>query len=463
MARKLNRKRQLARALENSGDVIAAIDDQFEVIFANDACCRWLGVPREQMEGARLQYSSLPVQADDPGDTAPTARLAGICPPPDLLEESAESSVCGFIVSRSANSPRWKRAVWTVFGDGESKSRIILLVGRGPDGPAPDPSNPVEELRQRLHNTLAALDATDRQRFVLPSLAGNSDQAKRIRRQVQAAASNRSDCLIVGPAGSGREHIARTIFHERHNAHDGLVPLHCVIADSQLLQESIKNWAFDQQDHRTNDWLLLLDVNRLNPEAQNELLGYTRLPDFPMRILATSETDLLELADRRLFSRPLAMHLSVQVIQSVPLRQRPEDIPLISQLLIEARNRTGERQIAGLSDEVMELFYEYRWPGHLNELKQVLRSAHDHCTSRVIQTHDLPDSFHQGLSAMRIGYHQETKIELDEFLAGIEQQLIELRTGPGEREQDQGRGVAGHQSRAADSKSGRIGPGRTTQ
>ena len=181
---------------------------------------------------------------------------------------------------------------------------------------------------------------------------------------------------------------------------------------------------FEQRSKETNDWLLLLDIDRLGQEAQAELLGYTNLPDFHLRILATSQNDLEQLGRAGDFNQELASYLTVQTIEVQPLAKRTQDIGLLAQFFIEQNNQNFNQQIQCCSDDVLEAFYEYHWPRNIEELSQTLKAAHDAAKKRTIELDDLPDAFHHGLSAARIGKFEPTTIQLDDYLASIEKELV---------------------------------------
>ena len=306
----------------------------------------------------------------------------------------------------------------------DDDSPIVIVIGSG----TPLPNRPTSErleLPQELHEQLAQLHLEDARVYSAASLVGASDFSKRLQRQVKALASNNSDCLVIGPKGSGREHLARTIFNERNTDQVRLVPVHCAIADNELIQVSIKEWVFDQRASHTKDWLLLLNVDHMSIEAQSELWGYTQLPDFELRIIATAEQSLLTLAERGKYNASLAHFLSVQVIELLPLAQRKEDIPLLTQKFIESCNRESKHQVGGVDDDTNELLLEYDWPGNVDELQQTINHACEQSKRSTLEPGDLPDAFRHGISASRIGYHETEKIDLDEFLTEIERELIE--------------------------------------
>ena len=402
---------KLPRLLDNSPNLVAMVNEQYEVVYANEACCQWLEVAAEKLIGTVLQYSR--------ADTGDAESCNGICPSPRLFSGECDQET-GY-VHRIQNGVRVFRAASFSRIETENEERTaVLVVADRTDSPLPE--NDGEKID--WHQLLATLQKRQQQIFKSDSLAGTSDQAIRVRRQVQAVAANDADCLIIGPPGSGREHVARTIFHERDLANVQLVPVHCAIADSEQIQNAIKNWVFERRNNQSADVLLLLDIDGLSVDAQSELLGYTRLPDFEMPIMATASHDLKLMASQGEFSQSLAFHLSIQTIELTPLASRIEDVPLLIQAFIEDANRTSSQQVAGASEEVLATMKEYDWPRNVAELKQCIDAAHEQCTGSTIQLSHLPEAFNHALSASRIGYHNLQPIDLTQFLEGIEKELI---------------------------------------
>ena len=402
---------KLPRLLENSKDPIAIINEQYEVVFANTACCQWFAVEASELVGKRLKYAGI---SDDPSD-----RFNGICPSPKLFGSGAPRQT-GVIRTVRDGREITKKAIFVRIQSEQDDHQAVLVIGS--DHPTCPTESPPPS--KDWHLILSQLMQADQLLFHAASLVGTSTRIRRVRRQVAVAAENLADCLIVGPEGSGREHVARTIFTERKIGNAQLVPIHCAIADGESIQNAIKNWVFDRRSNGSSDWLLLLDVDRLGVDAQCELLGYTQIPDFHMPILATSTHELLELSKTGRFSESLAMHLSIQTIVLSRLAERLDDLPLLAQAFVEELNRSSSNQVAQIAEETIATLQEYHWPRNIAELKQYVVSAHARCSGPTIQPEDLPEEFGFALSAHRIGYHELQRINLSEFLERIERELI---------------------------------------
>src|SRR5262249_40414707 len=143
---------------------------------------------------------------------------------------------------------------------------------------------------ERLHGLLAKFRSDQGRRFHLSQLVGESDAIARVRQQVRIAAESRARVLIVGPRGSGREHVAQTIHYgQNSNSIGPLVPISCPLVDAETMQASLTSLLRDQYESPTDrpPAALLLDVDRLRPDAQQELAGFLQLPQIELHTLAT--------------------------------------------------------------------------------------------------------------------------------------------------------------------------------
>ena len=286
-------------------------------------------------------------------------------------------------------------------------------------------------MAHQLHLALSEIRQRTQLCYQLENLVGTSPFAQRLRRQATLATGNQADLLIVGPAGSGKEFLARAVHAAGADGNKSdLIPLHCPMADQELLQSVVRellkkqprSWSTEKDQPR--DTLLLLDVDQLPPAVQTELWGFMRLPKFMLRIIATSSADLRELSRSGNFELELAQALGTMTIELLPLAERVEDIPLLAQSLLEKRNPQRGLQLAGFEKSAMQMLVEFRWPGNLDELAIVIRDASAQAQSSLLSLHDLPKKFRDQWRAQQIGSPTEVVIDLENFLESIERELL---------------------------------------
>ena len=421
----------LAKTFDGSAEIIYLIGEDFTIRYANPACANWIGIEAEKLVGAKCVFSS---ESENATDSA----VAGLCPPPDLFgtADLSPSPLREFLISaRSTQDPsKTIRRTANAFriNDQEGTTPSILVVAPETEiDSSPKTESMPDADAMRLHLALVEIHHQSRLAHQADSLVGISAFSHRLRRQAKIAADCTSDLLVCGPPGSGREHLARTIHSMRGDAAPGLlIPIHCPIADQELLQSAISETLAQQKrsqlikDSTPTPWLLLLDVDKLNRSAQTELLRFLQLPDFPLRILSTATTSVIGLAESGNYDAELAHHLSTMTIELIALNQRIEDIPLLAQAMLERDNDSRQRQLSGFDKMSLQLLQEYAWPGNLDQLREVVTAAVSQASSAYLTVDDLSKKFHDLVKAQRIGVPTETEIQLADYLESIEQELV---------------------------------------
>ncbi len=259
------------------------------------------------------------------------------------------------------------------------------------------PFFPADDESARLHDLVRCFHQQAAARYRVDSLAGESLAVRRARAQIELAAQSRASVLIVGPPGSGRQHAARAI-HYGAAEPGALVPVACSVLEEELIVSTVAA-AQRKPDSNVSGTLLLADVDTLAPQVQAELARLVGSRGFPMRLAATSQEPLVELARQGKFREDLAQWLSTLVIELPPLAGRRGDLPLLLQLFLEETNAAGERQLAGFTPEALDALAAYRWPGNVDELIRLVRQAHEKAEGPRIGLGDLPEQIHLAADA----------------------------------------------------------------
>jgi len=221
------------------------------------------------------------------------------------------------------------------------------------------------------------------------------------------------------------------------------------IADAQLVQSSVHQAiAFAKENQSENRgraggrhlpvaWLVLLDADQLSAEAQTEFWSALTDSRSDVRVIATSEVDLIQAASDGTFHQGLAWRISTLVIDTVELKQRSGDIPMLAQYFLEQHNEGRDQQIGRFDNAAIEMLTEYHWPGNLQQLRSVIQQAADNCSTAVVSKSDLPENFHHALKALRVGHQTDAHIDLDQYLENIEAELISraIRVAKGNKTQ----------------------------
>jgi transcriptional regulator with PAS, ATPase and Fis domain len=416
MARSQKSSRALLRLLDGSAAPLFVLDEDRTIVFCNAALEAWLGVAAEELLGKRCDYH-------DGGVADPVQRLAArLCPPPEAFHGQGKTAT---ITCETERGVRRRQAAFVPLAS-ERGAACVLAVVEQEELAAPQPRDGADDEAAALHLRLIEWRrqfGLDRR---LDRLAGESDAMRRVRQQVELAVRSRGHVLIVGPAGCGAEGIARAIHGGHAEPRGRLVPLACSLLDAELLQAGITDLKRPARHRQTepSGTLLLLEADRLSPQAQDELAGFLMLPGFELETIATAEASLLRLAEEGRFRRDLAHALSTLVIELPPLADRRDDVPLLAQQLLEETNAGGGRQLAGFTPEALDVLAAYHWPGDVDELAEVIRAARGNAASPQIGVAELPERLHLAAQAAAYPPQAEETIDLDKLLAEIEAELI---------------------------------------
>ena len=425
--------------LDASASPVYVLDEQRRLVFGNPACAAWVGVPLEELIGRKCSYH-WPAEGT-PAEVA----AAGLCPPPEVL--AGERQRAPVYRATSDGQPPKRMASFVPLGDPTDGGAIVAFVDAS-DEPAEEAAIPPADISpESLHEQLAAFRQLLSGRYGMQRLVGDSPAMKLAREQIALAAESKANVLIHGPAGSGRQHVARAIHHARHGADAAFAPLACSALPGELLSSTLQAMFIRTSERasqhagqhagelRPAETVLLRDIHGMPPEVQAELAAMLARPHTAVSVLVTSSAPLAELAAEGSFRHDLACLLSTLSIHLPPLAERMVDLPLLAQALIEEINREGRKQVAGITPEALDQLATYDWPGNVDELSAMLKQAHAHTSAAQIAVDDLPARIRLTSEAASRLHRSEEPIRLEEFLARVERELIEraLRRSKGNK------------------------------
>lgn len=405
---------ELGRVLSAIAEPLYVVAASGRIVFINDACAQWLETDPAEIIGRECRYCTV-----EP--SGPEAVAAALCPPPEALH--GERMVAPLhLPGKPEEPPRQAEFIPLTASEEESSVVLALVSLRSGD----EAASPADELTgTQLHARLQSFRGRLAMRYHVDRLLGDSPAMRRVRAQVKLAAASNVPVVVVGPIGSGREHVGRAIHYGDGRATAGpLVPLACPLLDVELLEATLRSLSRARAPAERPATLLLEEIDTLVEDCQNELYRALSSGVLTARVVATSHEALTRLADRGMFRREAAFLLSTLTISLPPLAERLADLPLLVQWYIEQANAAGEKQLGGCSVDALDRLAEYRWPGDLDELEAVVREAHQHARGPLVFPHDLPERLTLANQASARPARAEETIVLEEYLAAIEHELI---------------------------------------
>jgi DNA-binding NtrC family response regulator len=229
------------------------------------------------------------------------------------------------------------------------------------------------------------------------ALVGRSPAMMRLRQLVERVAPTDATVLITGESGTGKEMISREFFRRSPRRKEPFIKVNCAAVSQTLIESEFfghERGAFTGATERRegrfelahNGTLLLDEVSEIPAALQAKLLrvlqerefervGGSRTIKVNVRILATSNRDLLSHVNRGEFRQDLYYRLNVFPVHVPPLRERPDDIPLLADYFLQRFTRKHGIRCTGFSDSACATLLTYRWPGNVRELQNTVERA----------------------------------------------------------------------------------------
>nr|WP_320014295.1 sigma 54-interacting transcriptional regulator [uncultured Desulfobacter sp.] len=278
----------------------------------------------------------------------------------------------------------------------------------------------IKVLKKQLEDERAYLKDEIKLEHNHESIIGQSDGLKYVLFKVEQIAESDTTVMVLGETGTGKELVARAIHSFSSRKNRGLIKVNCAALPSNLIESELfghEKGAFTGADrsHKgrfeiaDNATLFLDEIGELPLELQSKLLrviqdgeferlGNSRTTKVDVRIIAATNRNLEEEVEKGRFRRDLWYRLNVFPITMPPLRERKEDIPLLTDFYINKISRRLGKQIKVIPKNVMNALLNYHWPGNVRELENVLERAVINSSSPKLHLADDLDKSYRHLS-----------------------------------------------------------------
>jgi PAS domain S-box-containing protein len=367
---KLRRSRERIRPIPSKATIAGIVSGEFDRIpEANDAFLELIGYSREDLVAGRLQWPDL-----TPPEYAPLDDLAH--------EEGLRFGAC---------TPFEKELIR------QDGTRVPVLVATAVLKLSPFRwITFVQDLRERDR-----IESVEDEEVELTQdfeeIVGRSAALLRVQRQVEVVAPTDATVLILGETGTGKELVARAIHRMSPRKNLPFITLNCAAIPTGLLESELFGYergAFTgalsqkigrfEMAHRGTLFLdevgdIPLDLQpkllRALQEKAFERLGGTRTIPIDVRLVAATNRNLTQMMGDKLFRSDLYYRLKVFPIMTPPLRDHPEDIPILARHFTKKYAAKMGRKIDKIPAETMRALESWHWPGNVRELENFIERA----------------------------------------------------------------------------------------
>ncbi len=280
--------------------------------------------------------------------------------------------------------------------------------------------------------------------YYLSHISGSNKLLNEQKILATKASRTTSTVLITGESGTGKELFAHAIHNMSPRRKGPFIKVNCAAVPETLLESELFGYAegaftgarkdgkpgkFELANHGTifldeiADMTLSMQAKllRVLQEKEVERVGAIHTTKVNVRVIAATNQDLLHLVANHKFREDLYYRLNVIILNLPPLRDRKDDIPIIVASLLERLNKQLGTRINYISDEVMECFCQYDWPGNIRELENTIERAINFADTNVISLENIPEHIRSTTKSLRLINSAST---LDRLLEAREKEII---------------------------------------
>lgn len=279
-------------------------------------------------------------------------------------------------------------------------AEVMLLIGRA--------------LQMRtMRDDIATLQRELSASYRMDRILTNSPKMLDLLQMVAKVAKSNATVLVTGESGTGKEMIASAIHYNSTRSNGPFVKINCAAVPEGLLESEFfghekgafsgavarRSGRFEQADGGT---LFLDEIGDISASLQVKLLRVLQEREFErvggdkpipadVRIVVATNRNLEEMVRQNLFRQDLYFRLNVVTLRTVPLRERPEDVRLLSSHFLQRFASENHIEVDGFDQNAVECLMRYSWPGNVRELSNAVERAVVMSTGGLVFAEDLPE------------------------------------------------------------------------
>lgn len=395
------------KLLDISSDGFLIIDESGSIIEINTAYLDFLALKREDVVGKHVL------------EIIKNSKL------PEILV-TGETDVNVLHKFTEGQSPNKERVCAVTRAPVKNNNKVIAAVGQIKFLAATrDLAIKLQQIDSELQYYKSELNRIVGNRYSFDSMIGQSSSFTKAKAVAQKAAHNEFNVLITGDTGTGKEVFAHAIHKASARSSKPFIRINCAAIPSELLEAELfgyeegaftgakkggRKGKFELANGGTifldeiGDMPLMMQAKMLRVLQEREVEkvgGYNPLP-IDVRVIAATNQNLEERVSAKLFRADLYYRLNVIQVKIPPLKERTEDIPLLSNYFLNDLNERYRTSIR-ISDMAMCAFTAYHWPGNVRELRNVVERAYSMVDGDVIINAHLPANIISRAKADDIG------------------------------------------------------------
>ncbi|MFS8541294.1 MAG: sigma 54-interacting transcriptional regulator, partial [Tissierellales bacterium] len=296
-----------------------------------------------------------------------------------VMDENIDFYNKRFTINKNSSSPMYELSVTNLSNNSESKGLAIIL------------KKVTEKPKRIKYKSISQL-------YSFKDIIGESDAIKETIKLAHIASNGQSNVLIMGETGTGKELLAQSIHNNSPRRDKPFIAVNCGALPSSLVESELfgyeegaftgaKKGGQPGKFELANGGTIFLDeigempiglqakLLRVIQERKVRRIGDSKLIPVDVRIICATNRNLREMVREGKFREDLFYRINVLSIVIPPLRERREDLYLLSENILERLRKKLNCRNKLISPEVFKIFFDYDWPGNIRELENVLERA----------------------------------------------------------------------------------------